>query len=98
MWRKMKFKYPKWAKLRAQVFKRDNFTCQHCGWRPMAIPDLYDGRYTVGWPPLHLDHIKPLDKGGNDDINNLQTLCESCNKSKGGKYVDIRASQKENLE
>jgi 5-methylcytosine-specific restriction endonuclease McrA len=29
-------------------------------------------------PKAHVDHIKPLEEGGTDAAENLQTLCESC--------------------
>lgn len=31
---------------------------------------------------LTIDHKTPLSRGGTDDLNNLQCLCESCNKIK----------------
>lgn len=34
---------------------------------------------------MTLDHIKPVSKGGKNDIENLQTMCEPCNISKGNK-------------
>ena len=37
---------------------------------------------------LEIDHIKPVSKGGTDDMNNLQILCKKCNCSKGNKYDD----------
>lgn len=33
----------------------------------------------------HLDHIQPLSKGGTNDDENVQLLCQSCNCSKGAK-------------
>lgn len=57
-------------KLRFEVFKRDDFTCQYCGRHP---PDVL----------LHADHIISVNDGGADDIDNLITACEPCNLGKG---------------
>ena len=32
---------------------------------------------------LTIDHIKPVSRGGIDDISNLQILCSKCNRVKG---------------
>ena len=61
-------------KLRFEVFKRDKFTCQYCG---ASAPN------TV----LHVDHIHPHSKGGDDTIFNLVTSCESCNLGKGDRQL-----------
>ena len=55
--------------IRVQVFKRDGYQCQHCG----SADDL------------SVDHIHPESKGGKLEIDNLQTLCRSCNSKKGVK-------------
>lgn len=55
------------TKLRWDIWKRDNFTCQHCGSR----------KY------LTIDHIIPECKGGKTTLSNLQTLCKKCNSKKG---------------
>lgn len=59
-------------KLRHQVFQRDGYRCRECG-------------ATNKQTRLHVDHIKPVAKGGTNDLNNLQTLCEACNRAK---YTD----------
>ena len=61
--------------LRYDVFKRDNFKCCMCG---MSAKD---------GAKLHVDHIIPVSKGGKTYINNLQTLCWKCNRSRGSKLV-----------
>ena len=58
-------------RLRFNILKRDNFTCQYCGRN--AINDNIK---------IHLEHIIPVSKGGRDEYNNLITSCEECN---GGK-------------
>lgn len=61
---------PGWLKLRFEVLKRDNFTCQYCG---RSAPDV----------PLAVDHIFPFSKGGKHTMENLKTACEDCNIGKG---------------
>jgi ribosomal protein L37E len=56
-------------RIRFQVFKRDNFTCQYCG---RKSPDTI----------LELDHITPTSKGGKTDLGNLITSCKECNRGK----------------
>lgn len=56
--------------LRFRVLKRDNFACRYCGRGP---------RESV----LHIDHVKPVDAGGTNDIDNLRTACVDCNLGKG---------------
>lgn len=57
---------------RFEVFKRDNFTCQYCGRTPPAVV-------------LHVDHIVPVSKGGDNDQLNLTTACSDCNLGKASK-------------
>lgn len=58
--------------LRWQVFERDCFTCRTCGSRSR----------------LRADHVIPEIKGGKATLDNLQTLCVSCNSRKGSRHVD----------
>lgn len=60
--------------LRYDILKRDNFRCQICG----ATQE--DG------VKLHVDHIKPVSKGGKTVKENLRTLCDRCNMGKSAKY------------
>ena len=59
-------------KLRYQVLKRDNFKCCACGASPAKDPSV----------ELHIDHIIPWSKGGENTEENLQTLCSKCNLGK----------------
>ena len=69
---------PPSKRVRFDVFKRDEFTCQYCGRR---TPDVI----------LHVDHIIPRVDGGGDEIDNLTTSCEDCNLGKGPRGLDTPA-------
>jgi 5-methylcytosine-specific restriction endonuclease McrA len=57
------------------IFERDNFKCKHC----FITNDEHLLKFNQR---LHLDHIKPLSKGGLTNIKNIQLLCKSCNSKK----------------
>lgn len=63
-------------KIRFEVFKRDNFTCQYCGKTPPNVM-------------LEIDHIKPISKGGSNNINNLVTSCFDCNRGKSNHSLKV---------
>jgi len=50
---------------------RDNFRCRYCGRTPSEDNIK-----------LHVDHVKPISKGGKTEINNLVTACSDCNVGK----------------
>jgi 5-methylcytosine-specific restriction enzyme A len=58
--------------VREYVLTRDGDRCKSCGSKSS----------------LQVDHIIPLAKGGSNDLSNLQTLCEHCNKSKNDRLDD----------
>lgn len=75
-------------KLRFEVFKRDNFTCQYCG---RMAPDVV----------LEIDHINPVANNGTNDIINLITSCKDCNRGKGAKVLnesEVLKKQQEQLQ
>lgn len=70
-------------KTRFEVFKRDSFKCQYCG---QSAPDVI----------LHIDHIHPVSKGGDNNIMNLITSCQGCNSGKSNRLLtDNTAIQKQ---
>lgn len=78
-------------KIRFEVFKRDSFTCQYCG---KKAPDVV----------LHVDHIEPVSKGGENNLLNLITSCIYCNAGKGSRrlsdnsIIDKKRKQLEELQ
>ncbi|TNM58160.1 HNH endonuclease [Brevibacterium sediminis] len=65
------------AKIRSFVKNRDNYMCQYCSVSLAAEPHLL----------LEVDHIIPVSRGGLSVIENLQTLCWRCNRSKSNKIA-----------
>ena len=62
--------------MRYDVLRRDGFRCVKCG------------RGREDGVKLHVDHIKPVSRGGKSVMDNLQTLCEACKCGKGNKYEE----------
>ncbi len=57
---------------RANIYARDNHSCQYCG---DAFPTS----------ELTFDHVVPVAQGGRKDWENIVTCCVSCNRRKGGR-------------
>jgi len=70
------------AKKRFDILERDNFTCQTCGAK--QSDDVL----------LEVDHIKPVSKGGTNDLDNLVTLCYKCNRGKGARILGEKQAVK----
>lgn len=62
---------------RFKIFARDNFQCIYCG--KSSIEDKQE---------LHLEHIYPRSKGGNNSVSNLVTSCKVCNLEKSARELD----------
>jgi len=68
-----------WREIRIKVLERDDNRCKTCG---------FNGK------GLHVHHIEYKRNGGNEDMNNLITMCNQChmrihgqNKNKGGDII-----------
>ncbi len=57
---------------RANIYARDDYTCQYCG-EPFPIGELT------------FDHVVPVAQGGRKDWENIVTCCITCNRKKGGR-------------
>lgn len=55
--------------IRFEVLSRDGFKCRYCG---RSAPDVV----------LHVDHVHPRSKGGEDTLENLVASCRECNLGK----------------
>ncbi len=67
--------------MKEKIFKRENYRCVVCGRGPE------DG------VEICADHIKPKDKGGNNSVDNGQTLCMEHNLMKKN-YSQTEAGKK----
>lgn len=57
---------------RANIYQRDDYTCQYCG-DSFASEDLT------------FDHVMPNAQGGKRGWTNIVTACEPCNRKKGAR-------------
>lgn len=60
---------------RANVYQRDQFTCQYCGQRFV-------------WAELTYDHLVPRSRGGKTNFLNIVSACRPCNARKGSRTCD----------
>jgi HNH endonuclease len=63
------------AKLRGFIKEHDHHTCQQCSASIAVEPNLL----------LEVDHVIPVSRGGLSVIENLQTLCWRCNRTKSNR-------------
>lgn len=64
-----------WQQARRRTLRGDQYRCQHCGRRE-------------GNADLHVHHIRPVEKGGTNDLENLTTLCLLCHNKLHRHYDD----------
>ena len=57
---------------RANIYARDDHSCQYCG---KVFPTA----------ELTFDHVVPVAQGGRKDWENIVTCCVACNRKKGGR-------------
>ncbi len=62
--------------IKRQVKQRDGFRCLCCSENEKSL--------------LQIDHINPKYYGGDHSLDNLQTLCRTCNKLKGMESINFR--------
>jgi 5-methylcytosine-specific restriction endonuclease McrA len=60
---------------RANVYVRDDFTCQYC-------------RRKFSWQELTYDHVVPRSRGGQTNFLNVVTACKPCNSRKANYSCD----------
>ena|SRR6266566_368157 len=59
----------------------DNYRLMRAGYRMAEVCELCGNVEN-----LVIDHIIPLSRGGSNDLDNLRTLCTSCNVKEAWKY------------
>lgn len=57
---------------RANIYTRDNYTCQYC-------------RHSFPSDELTFDHVVPVSRGGPRTWENITTACIDCNRKKGNR-------------
>jgi len=67
------------AYVRSRVLKRDDMTCNGCGFQADLMSQV------------EVDHILPIAKGGQTELDNLHTLCVPCHRLKTRRQVSRRA-------
>jgi len=72
-------------KVRFEILRRDNFTCQYCGRTPN------------NGAKLCIDHIVPFSRGGKTTIENLITSCFECNIGKSDVLLDMHMLKKQGV-
>ena len=75
----------RWRQRRLECYRRDSWTCQDCGCDCHATRngESKDARRLV-----QAHHVVPRRHGGNDELENLVTLCLSCHQKRETRYFN----------
>lgn len=65
---------------KVNVFYRDDFTCQYCGYKGDHVTTTKSKRMTI-------DHILPVSKGGKTSFENCVAACAECNFKKSNSFL-----------
>ncbi len=83
--------------LKETAKRRDDFTCQHCGF---VGKNQFERNGVLVWVGAYglveADHIIPKRLGGETSLRNLQTLCKKCHKKKTKKDLKKIAEARKN--
>lgn len=74
---------PDWDTRRQAVLARDGFSCTSCAW-PSGVQRKRR--------ELHVHHVIPLARGGDNSLGNLTTLCHICHRRVDGDHRGVRPS------
>lgn len=74
-----------YGSFRRKIWEKFNKICVYCGIETLLF--RVNIGFFSGYRLATIDHIIPFSRGGKCKENNFQLLCESCNSSKGAKYV-----------
>jgi 5-methylcytosine-specific restriction endonuclease McrA len=88
---------------RRRVRRRDRGRCASCGLDTYSLRRTLKGRGShrklreLGFVPRRslweLDHVVPLIDGGGHELDNLQTLCTPCHKTKTAREASLRRTR-----
>ena len=97
-----------WAYIRGMVFKRDGGVCRECGLDTQKLARVFGwverfGGVVQAWHIMRemglemgwwdCDHVQPREAGGDNSLDNLQTLCIGCHKEKTKAQAAVRAAR-----